>query len=272
MSTVLLVLLGFCGLLSNAQEYETITGTVFSNNDFSLYINGELVAEDPIPAGPHNAVNVSFRVEVGQDITFAIDARDLADNETGLEFDNRCLGSGGLRAMFSNGVVTNSSWVCSTYHYGPVNWRACFGAQMVRNQSLQLLPGCLAQTTPQLEGCFARRSEKPENWSTTDFDDSHWEYALEWDEDYVGWGLRPEGCTDPNTIISPELDPNGDNITCPENLDWGSSVFVWRPDLNLDNHLLCRYTMKLASGGGNRVLIMIELMIFLTAIGLILVS
>ena len=265
---VVVNLLSHFHFMSNAQKTETVTGTVFCNNDFSLYINGELVAVDPIPTTPHNAVNVSFRVETGKDITFAIDARDLASNDTGLEFDNRCLGSGGLRAMFSNGVVTNSKWVCSTYHYGPVNWRECFGAQRVRNYSLQLLPGCI--TAPQLEDCFARRSEKPEGWLMPNFDDSHWEYAQEWDEDYVGWGLRPEGCdTNSSTIISPQLDPNDDNITCPENLDWGNSVFIWRPDLNLDNHLLCRYTLKVADdadGGGHKQTVLIGLMIFLISL------
>ncbi len=249
MKTVFVTWLLFLHSYCSTQETRVITGTIFCNNDFSLYVNGELIAEDPLPAGPHNAVNVTFTVPEGEDITFAIDARDLASNETGLEFDDRCAGSGGLRAIFSNGVVTNSEWVCSTYLYGPVNWRECFGAQLVRNQSQQLLPNCI--TAPQLEGCFTRHSDKPAGWASPNFDDTNWEYALEWDEDYVGWGLRPEGCTDPDTIISPQLDPNGNNITCPENIDWGEAEFIWRPDLVLDNHLLCRYTLKLEDDGNN---------------------
>ena len=31
-----------------SQEMETITGTVYCNNDFLFYVNGELAAEDPI--------------------------------------------------------------------------------------------------------------------------------------------------------------------------------------------------------------------------------
>ena len=241
--------------LSEAQQIETVTGTIFCNNDFSLYINGEFIAEDPIPTGPHNAVNVSFRIQEGKNITFAIDARDLASNETGLEFDNRCVGSGGLRAIFSNGVVTNDKWVCTTYHYGPVNWKECYGAQTVRSQSLQIHPGCRQNSTPPLEGCFARYTTKPDGWTSPGFDDSRWEYAIEWDESYVGWGARPSGCNDPNTIISPELDPNGENITCPENINWGDSKFIWRPDLDLDNHLLCRYTLSFGGSSGSNTLV-----------------
>ena len=245
---------------------ETITGTIFCNNDFSLYINGELVAKDSIPTIPHNAMNISFHVEKDKDITFAIDARDLASNETGLEFDNQCIGSGGLRAIFSNGVVTNDKWVCTTYHYGPVNWKECFGAQTVRNQSLQIHPGCRQNSTPPLEGCFARYTRKPDGWASPGFDDSHWEYALEFNEDDAGWGLRPQGCTNPNTIISPELDPKGENITCPENINWGDSKFIWRPDLDLDNHLLCRYTLSSGSSGSSVLLMDFSLIFFLVVI------
>ena len=88
---------------------------------------------------------------------------------------------------------------------------------------------------------------------TADFDDSGWEYATEWDDDYVRpfvWPVFPQGCAeDPNTIISPELDENGNNLTCPSNIDWGESKFIWRPDIDLDNRILCRYTLSLGNSG-----------------------
>lgn len=232
-------------LASGSTQEETITGIVYCDNSFSFYVNGELVREDPVPTAPHNAVNVSFLVESGRDIVFAIEARDLADSETGLELENRCIGGGGLRAVFSNGVVTNSSWVCTNHHYGPVNWRECFGAQMVRNQSLQLAPNCFADGTPPLVGCTSRVTPKPDGWTGVDFDDSRWEYALEYPDEEVGWKVRPPGCTEPGTIVSSELDPEGNPYLCPEYQDWGASKFIWRPDLNLDNTILCRYTLRL---------------------------
>ena len=234
---------------ASSQEMETITGTVYCDNDFLLYVNGELVAEDPIKTGPHNAVNVSFSIQRGKDFVLAFEAIDYADAITGLEFDNRCLGSGGLRAMFSNGVVTNNSWVCSTQHYGPSNWKSCFAAQTVRNQSLQVLPGCMAESTPQLMGCVSRVTSRPDGWNQLQFDDSHWEYALEYTDDVVGWGLRPPNCEEPGVTVSSMVDPDGNPITCPENLDWGESSFIWRPDLSLDNTILCRYTVRMENSG-----------------------
>jgi hypothetical protein len=234
---------------SCAQQMEAITGTVYCNNEFSLYVNGELIATDPVPGGPHNAVNVTFNVESGKDITFAIDAKDLASDTTGLEADDRCIGTGGLRAMFSNGVVTNSSWVCMTYLYGPLNWKNCFGAQMVRDQSDQLVPACLNASVPPLEGCITRLIPKPNGWEMPEFDESHWAYAIEWPENFTNYyGLPPTGCTNPSTIISTDVDSNGVNLTCPANLNWGAAKLIWGSDIDLDNHLLCRYTVRVATG------------------------
>lgn len=96
--------------------------------------------------------------------------------------------------MFSNGVVTNGSWVSSTHHYGPVNWKECFAGQTVRNQSLQLLVPCKADSTPQIVGCESRSTPRPSGWNNLGFDDSRWEYAHEYSEAVVGWGVPPANC------------------------------------------------------------------------------
>ena len=243
LQTVLLLLAVHC-----ARAQDTITGTIFANNNASFYINGELIAVDPIHIVPHNAFNVSFQVPAGQDITFAIEAIDIADDVTGLELDNRCLGAGGLRAMFSNGVVTDSSWKCYTWHYGPVNWKECFAAEE-RAGALKVFPACLFSVLvgDGFEGCFSRLSPIPEGWADPDFDESGWEYATVWNDTYVRpfvWPVLPIGCSDPGTVISSQADDNGVNLTCPNNLDWGTSEFIWRPDIDLDNRILCRYTLK----------------------------
>lgn len=234
---------------TQAQEVETITGTIYCDNNFTFYVNGEFIAQDPLPTIPHGAVNVSFEVVQGKDITFAIAAKDWANLSTGLEYDNRCIGDGGLRAMFSNGVVTNSEWVCYTHNFGPVNWKDCFAGQTVRNQSLQFIPECKADFVPPLEGCYTRVRDPPTGWIQPKFDDSRWENATEFDVSFAGYGLPPPGCTEPGAYVSTMLDPNGDVIICPQNLDWGESSFIWRPELNLDNHILCRYTLKLEDSG-----------------------
>lgn len=260
-----LFLLGVLTLVS-AQEMETVTGTIFSNNEFFLYVNGELVAEDPIKTIPHNAVNVTFSVLRGEEYVMAIEAIDLADETTGLERNDQCVGGGGLRAMFSNGVVTNQNWVCSSHHYGPTNWRTCFAGQMVRNQSLQLVPECLMESTPPLIGCISRVTPKPEGWVALGFDDSRWEYALEYEEETAGYGLPPANCSTNGTIISGEPDVNGDPVTCPQNLDWGDARFIWRSDLALDNTILCRYTVNSGAAGVPVIFASVSLTLLATAL------
>ena len=65
---------------ATSTEVETVTGTIYANNNASFYVNGELVAVDPIPVAPHNAFNVSFEIPAGEDVTFAIEAHDFADD------------------------------------------------------------------------------------------------------------------------------------------------------------------------------------------------
>lgn len=253
LATLTVVLLA-ARLATSAEVAETVTGTIFGNNNASLYVNGKLVAADPVPTAPHNAFNVSFEIPVGADVTFAIEAHDFADDVTGLELNDRCLGAGGLRAFFSNGVVTNSSWRCRTWHYGPVNWKQCFAAAD-RAPELKVLPSCLFNVSEDdglKTGCFSRVTPIPEGWEAVDFDDSGWEFATEWEDDYTRpfvWPAFPEGCEDPNTVISPQLDKDGNNITCPSNINWGESKFIWRPDIDLDNRILCRYTLSLGGSG-----------------------
>ena len=77
-----------------AQETETVTGTIYCDNNFTFYINGEFVTQDPVAIIPHNAHNFTFLIPKGEDVTFAITAIDWANETTGLEYDNRCVGDG----------------------------------------------------------------------------------------------------------------------------------------------------------------------------------
>lgn len=49
-------------------------------------------------------------------------------------------------------------------------------------------------------------------------------------------------------MISSFQDTDGNNATCQENIDWShygkQAKFIWREDLQLDNRLLCRYTLQ----------------------------
>ena len=78
--TLLLVCALLQVMMVSGQEpqMEMVTGTVYCNNQAKLYVNGELVATDPVAIVPHNAFNVEFQVPAGEPVTLAIEAIDLA--------------------------------------------------------------------------------------------------------------------------------------------------------------------------------------------------
>ncbi|HYU59776.1 MAG TPA: hypothetical protein VEK39_03385 [Solirubrobacterales bacterium] len=139
-----------------------VSGQVFADNDFELYVNGKLVAEDPIDFTPFNVVPVEFRASYP--MTFAIWAKDFADPTTGLEYDNTQTGDGGLIAAFSNGVVTNGSWRSFVTFRGPTN-----------------VAECLADPAT----CHVETSPEPKDWNQPGFKAKGWAHATEHSRDEV---------------------------------------------------------------------------------------
>lgn len=95
---------------------DTVTATVYADNWFAMYINGKLVAVDPIDFLPHNVVKVDLLPEYP--MTIAVVAKDNADPKTGFEYGNR-VGDAGISIKFSDGTVTDSKWKVKTMSSGP---------------------------------------------------------------------------------------------------------------------------------------------------------
>lgn len=130
---------------------DTMRLNVYADNWFMLYVNGRLVAVDPIPFTPHNVVSVDFLPEYP--MTIAVLAKDNADPQTGLEYGTN-IGDGGLILKFGDGTVTNATWKAKPFFHGPI--KADTANPQVKHEPL------------------------PENWWLIDFDDSDWEKAKEY--------------------------------------------------------------------------------------------
>lgn len=135
-----------------------VRAAIYADNWFQLYINGNLVAVDSISFIPHNVVAVEILPEYP--MTIAVMAKDNADPETGLEYNNTNLGDGGFILKFSDGTVTNSTWKAKSFFHGPINGD---------------------RTNPR-----TRHEAVPSDWFEVDFDDSAWEAATEHPEEAVG--------------------------------------------------------------------------------------
>ncbi len=135
---------------------DTMKLNVYADNWFMLYVNGRLVAVDPIQFTPHNVVSVDFLPEYP--MTIAVLAKDNADPKTGMEYGTS-VGDAGLCIKFADGTVTSSSWKAKNFFHGPVNGDTA---------------------NPQV-----KQEPLPANWWATDFDDSTWKNAKEYSVEEV---------------------------------------------------------------------------------------
>ena len=128
------ILVGFTTLVLTAEAASsecpgtpsTVIGTVYCDNKFKLWVNGEEVANDPVVFTPHQAVRVAFDWDGTSSLTYAIQCEDYA-SESGYEYtgsDRPQLGDGALIAEFNDGlgtVTAAESWRVYTATFGPTN-------------------------------------------------------------------------------------------------------------------------------------------------------
>lgn len=136
---------------------DTIRANIYADNWFKLYINGNLVAVDSISFIPHNVISVDILPQYP--MTIAVLARDNADPETGMEYNNTNIGDGGFILKFGDGTVTSAKWKAKSFFHGPIN----------RDTA-----------NPKI-----RKDVLPSGWWTSTFDDSDWSFATEHSEQSV---------------------------------------------------------------------------------------
>ncbi len=137
---------------------DTIRASVYADNWFMLYVNGQLVAVDSIAFIPHNVIEVDLLP--AYPMTIAVLAKDNADPKTGMEYANTSIGDGGFILKFGDGTVTDSSWRVRCYSRGPLGGDT---------------------TNPRVE-----TEPLPDDWFAVDFDDSSWPHAREYTADEIG--------------------------------------------------------------------------------------
>ncbi|RMF82094.1 MAG: hypothetical protein D6744_06390, partial [Planctomycetota bacterium] len=92
---------------------------VYADNWFKLFINGKLIAVDSIDFVPHNVISVD--VVEQYPMTIAVLAKDYADPQTGLEWNNTQIGDGGFLLKLGDRIVSNSQWKAKKFSWGPLN-------------------------------------------------------------------------------------------------------------------------------------------------------
>lgn len=201
---------------------EVITGHLFADNYFELYVNGVLVAYDPVPFTPFNSSVVRFRAR--RPITYALRLVDWEENlGVGTELNGGNpdhAGDGGFMASFSDGTVTGRHWRAQTFYVAPVADPALVveGPDGTRDSSAAATAGLPAASA------WAVHFPVPPNWMDRGFDDSGWPVAREYTETDIGVDNKPA------------------YLRFPAQFGSSGARFIWSSNLVLDNEVLVRFT------------------------------
>lgn len=209
-----IVFLSLICLHSSALASETFSADVWADNWFELRINGQQVAEDSVPITTERSFNAeSFEFEADRPFVIGLVAKDFIENDTGLEYigsRRQQMGDGGVILQIKDDtgqtiVVSNDQWQCSVIHNAPLD------------------KSCENETNPIAgEGaCGFEKTDEPVGWDKEGFDTSSWSKATIYSERDVS----PKGGYD--------------------QIDWDNDAkFIWGPDLEQSNTVLCRITIS----------------------------
>ena len=197
---------------------EIISGFIYGDNYFELYVNGKLVGVDPVPYTPFNSCFVKFKAK--RPIKYAIKLVDWEENlgigsEANGTSDPFHQGDGGFIAKFSDGTSTKSNWKAQTFYIAPLaNVNCVTETGTTRNSS-----NCSSNPTS-AAASYALHWAIPTNWFATDYDFSTWPSATTYTLAAVG---PKEAYTNFTTQFI-------------------GAEFIWSTNLILDNLVLLRFT------------------------------
>jgi hypothetical protein len=196
---------------SNATMAERINADVWADNWFALYVDEKLIAEDSVPFNTEQSFNAeSFSFDTALPAQVSVIARDFIENDTGLEYigsRRQQMGDGGFKAQFIDAETGKTLAVSND------SWHCKAVHRAPLNSSCERSPD------PE-QSCQSDIEPEPENWKRADFDSNAW----------------------PNAVIHTEraVRPHGGY----SRIQWHPTAkLIWTEDLEIDNTLLCRFTL-----------------------------
>ena len=204
---------------------------LFPDNYFELYVNGILVAVDPVVFTPFNSTVVRFKAD--RPLTIAIKMVDWEETlGLGMESNRGTkfhAGDGGLVAHFQDAkgrtvAITDDTWKAQTFYTSPIVNRGC----LVVNNSLRDSSACDKQKVTDAKKTSAAHWTVAEDWMKPNFDDSAWPAAETFTNDTVG-------------VKNKKAFMNFLDVFDAKRAD---AEFIWSSNLVLDNLVLLRKTVK----------------------------
>lgn len=201
--------------VSDATSTSMFQVEAWADNWFAAYLGEALIVEDSVSINTErsfNAETATFEASYPLNLNFIL--KDFKENNTGLEYigeRNQQMGDGGfimqLTDMSTGEVVavSDDSFACTVIHTAPLD------------KSCERESNPVAGTAP----CTFEDLGEPDGWKAVDYDDSAWTATT----------IHSSAAVDPK---------QGYN-----EIRWDSSAeFIWGPDLETNNTVLCRVTVS----------------------------
>jgi len=210
---------------------DVYTAYIFADNYFEFYVDGKLIAIDPVVFTPFNSNVIRFTAK--RPFTVATMLVDWEENlGIGTESNRGAShhpGDGGFVAVIkdSNGkivAITDKSWRAQTFYIAPLENRNCLKVE----GGLRDSRNCRSTTRQSAQGLSAAHWPLPKNWADKMFDDSSWPNATVFSNDTVG--------VDNKRAYT--------NFTSIFDDDQTDARFIWSPNLVLDNLVLVRKVVR----------------------------
>ncbi|GAA5220207.1 hypothetical protein [Membranihabitans marinus] len=207
---------------------EVVTGYIFADNYFELYVNGVKVGKDAIPFTDFNSHIVQFKVTKPFSIAFL-----LVDWEENLGLGSEVSGGssyhpgdGGLVAVFKDNsgntvATTGSEWKAQTFYTSPIQDLSCPSEE----GNLRITANCSTADVSDGSKFYGLHWDIPANWMNEDFDDSAWPMATTYTNSTIGVNNKPS-----YTNFTDVFDDSQDD-----------AEFIWSSNVILDNEVIVRY-------------------------------
>ena len=205
------LLVAYSASAQEPDELHQIDADLWADNWFALYRQDELLAQDSVAYNTERSFNSeSFSFSATLPAQFSLIIKDFKEYDTGLEYiGSRCqqMGDGGFIAQFfdaANGKLLAVS---------DDSWKCIAIHRAPLNRS------CERAADPEQQ-CSAEILPEPEHWKRIEYDDRDWPQAV----------VHPASAVRPHGGFS--------------DIEWQSSAkLIWSDDLEIDNTVLCRFTL-----------------------------
>ena len=187
----------------------------WADNWFAAYLEDALIVEDSVSINTERSFNAeSVTFEASYPLTLNFILKDFKENDTGLEYigsNKQQMGDGGfimqLTELSTGNVVavSGSDWACTVIHEAPLD------------KSCERTSNPVAGTAL----CDFTDLGEPSGWKSANYNDSGWTATT----------IHSENAVSPKDGYS--------------QIRWDSSAqFIWGPDLETNNTVLCRMTVN----------------------------